>query len=87
MRILTGGPTAVMCPDVLRFLSDPTVPFTNNLAERDGRMMKLRQKISCGFRSVEGAEDFAVIRTTAFARCGDITDGLQGPHGLYRHRI
>ena len=30
--------------DVLRFLSDPTVPFTNNLAERDGRMMKLRQK-------------------------------------------
>jgi transposase len=49
--------------DVLRFLSDPTVPFTNNLAERDGRMMKLRQKISGGFRSVEGADDFAVIRS------------------------
>jgi len=49
--------------DVLRFLADPTVPFTNNLAERDGRMMKLRQKISGGFRSVEGAEDFAVIRS------------------------
>jgi transposase len=49
--------------DVLRFLIDPTVPFTNNLAERDGRMMKLRQKISGGFRSVEGAEDFAVIRS------------------------
>ena len=32
--------------DVLRFLTDPQVPFTNNLAERDGRMMKLRQKIS-----------------------------------------
>ena len=28
--------------DVLRFLSDPTVPFTNNLAEQDARMMKLR---------------------------------------------
>ena len=50
-------------PDVLRFLSDPAVPFTNNLAERDGRMMKLRQKISGGFRSGEGAEDFAVIRS------------------------
>jgi len=50
-------------PDVLRFLTDPTVPFTNNLAERDGRMMKLRQKISGGFRSVVGAEDFAIIRT------------------------
>jgi len=49
--------------DVLRFLSDPAVPFTNNEAERDGRMMKLRQKISGGFRSDQGADDFAVIRT------------------------
>ncbi len=49
--------------DVLRFLTDPAVPFTNNLAERDGRMMKLRQKISGGFRSVAGAEDFGIVRT------------------------
>jgi transposase len=28
-------------PDVPRFLTDPTVPFTNNLAEQDARMMKL----------------------------------------------
>jgi transposase len=49
--------------DVLRFLADPRVPFTNNLAERDGRMMKLRQKISGGFRSEDGAKDFAVIRS------------------------
>ena len=49
--------------DVLRFLSDPAVPFTNNQAERDGRMMKVRQKISGGFRSQDGARDFAVIRT------------------------
>jgi transposase len=48
--------------DVLRFLTDPSVPFTNNLAERDGRMMKLHQKISGGFRSEDGAMDFAVIR-------------------------
>jgi transposase len=48
--------------DVLRFLTDPSVPFTNNLAERDGRMMKLRQKISGGFRSECSAKDFAVIR-------------------------
>ena len=50
-------------PNVLRFLTDPGVPFTNNLAERDGRMMKLRQKISGGFRSDQGAADFAVIRS------------------------
>jgi transposase len=49
--------------DVLRFLTDRRVPFTNNLAERDGRMMKLRQKISGGFRSQDGAKDFAVIRS------------------------
>jgi len=48
-------------PDVLRFPSDPAVPFTNNLAEQDGRTMTLRQKISGGFRSVDGAQDFAVI--------------------------
>src|ERR1700675_2874803 len=49
--------------DVLRFLTDPGVPFTNNLAEQDGRMMKLRQKIAGGFRSEDGANDFAVIRS------------------------
>lgn len=49
--------------DVLRFLHDISVPFTNNLAEQDGRMMKLRQKISGGFRSQQGAEEFAIIRS------------------------
>ncbi|HME24424.1 MAG TPA: IS66 family transposase [Acetobacteraceae bacterium] len=55
--------------DVLRFLIDPRVPFTNNQAERDGRMLeprsgsRLRQKISGGFRSEDGAKDFGVIRS------------------------
>jgi transposase len=48
--------------DVLRFLTDPNVPFTNNLAKRDARMMKLRQKISGGLPD-SGAKDFAVIRS------------------------
>jgi transposase len=54
---------SVRKPDVLRFLTDRRVPFTNNLAERDGRMMKLRQKISGGFRSQEGAAEFEIIRS------------------------
>jgi transposase len=49
--------------DTLRFLHDPTVPFTNNQAERDLRMMKVRQKISGGFRSASGAQTFALLRT------------------------
>ena len=49
--------------DVLRFLTDFTVPFTNNQAERDLRMMKLRMKISGTFRTLEGAQVFADIRS------------------------
>ena len=48
--------------DVLRFLINKEVPFTNNQAERDLRMMKLRQKISGGFRTEKGAETFVCIR-------------------------
>lgn len=49
--------------DTLRFLRDAAVPFSNNEAERDVRMMKLRMKISGGFRSPEGAAEFATIRS------------------------
>ena len=41
---------------------DPRTPFTNNEAERDLRMAKLRQKISGGFRSERGAYNFARMR-------------------------
>jgi len=49
--------------DVLRFTHDLRVPFDNNLAERDIRMVKLRQKISGGLRTWTGAETFCAIRS------------------------
>ena len=49
--------------DVLRCLFQVEVSFTNNQAERDLRMMKLKQKISGGFRSSEGAKRFVTIRS------------------------
>ena len=49
--------------DALRFLTTPDVPFTNNQAEREIRMMKLKQKISGCFRTETGAKNFAILRT------------------------
>jgi transposase len=65
---------------VLLFISNLTVPFTNNVGERAVRMPKVKQKISGCFRTVGGAENFCVIRSyldTLRKQGHDMLDVLQ----------
>lgn len=49
--------------DVLRFMTEPLAEFTNNQAERDLRMNKVRAKISGGFRAITPAKEFMRLRS------------------------
>lgn len=74
--------------DVLRFLVDFEVPFTNNLAEQALRMMKVKMKISGGFRTHQGAQAFASLRSviaTARKQRRNILQTLAADPNLLAH--
>ena len=48
---------------VWRFMPEPNVPFTNNLAEQTGRMPKVKQRVSGCFRTLQGAKNYCIIRS------------------------
>ena len=65
--------------EILRFIFEQHVPFTNNQAERDLRMAKVQQKISGTFRTWNGAIRFARIRSyisTAQKQGGSVYDAI-----------
>ena len=66
--------------DVLRFTENFEVSYSNNQAERDIRMVKLQQKISGGWRTLDGAQSFLRIRSyvaTMKKHGHNVLDGLR----------
>ena len=70
---------------VLAFAFDKDIPFTNNQAERDIRPIKIKQKISGGFRTVTGAQQYARIQSVISTLRKQSINILEALRSVFNH--
>lgn len=71
---------------IFRFVEDLAVPFTNNLAERDLRPVKIQQRTSGGcWRTLDGLADFALVRSYLLTAAKNGIETLDALTRLFEH--
>ena len=73
--------------EICRFVDDPIVPFTNNQAERDLRMVRMKSKVIGTFRSEQDAKDFLLLKSlTSTAAKAEFT-AFDALHSLFQGQL
>ena len=73
--------------EICRFVDDPIVPFTNNQAERDLRMVRMKSKVIGTFRSEQGAKDFLLLKSLTSTAAKAQFTAFDALHSLFQGQL